>query len=336
VERRVRRVGVLVCQGWKIDPMGPALEPASLDALARLVAGGGVMVLSGAGLSTESGIPDYRGPTGVLRRATPMQYKLFVGDPVARRRYWARSYLGWRHIAKAAPNAGHQAVAELQGLGLLAGIVTQNVDGLHESAGARDVIELHGNLTSVVCLTCGGAIARAELDIRLREANEGWIARVLAINPDGDVELSDMEVEDFRLVDCALCGGLLKPDVVFFGESVPADRVSRCFGLVASSRLLLVLGSSLTVMSGRRFVLRAAQLGIPVAIVNQGMTRGDAHATLTVDGPLGVVLSELVRRLGADSSFDASCSFEPCSKPPTIGPDCKPCSTTATPVAALT
>ena len=274
--------------------MGPVHVCASLDELARFVAGGGVMVLSGAGLSTESGIPDYRGPTGLQRRATPMQYKDFVGDPVGRRRYWARSYLGWRHIAGAAPNAGHRAVAQLEAAGLLSGVVTQNVDGLHQVAGAREVIELHGNLARVVCLSCGALTSREELDRRLSAANPGWIARVLAVNPDGDVDLAEADVAAFVPVDCSVCGGLLKPDVVFFGESVPADRVAACFALVASSRLLLVLGSSLTVMSGRRFVLRAAQTGIPVAIVNQGPTRGDEYATVLVDGPLGEVLTDLV------------------------------------------
>ena len=274
--------------------MGPVHVGASLDELARLVAGGGVMVLSGAGLSTESGIPDYRGPTGLKRRATPMQYKDFVGDPVGRRRYWARSYLGWRHIARATPNAGHRAVAELETAGLLNGVVTQNVDGLHQVAGAREVIELHGNLARVVCLSCGALTSREELDRRLRAANPGWIARVLAVNPDGDVDLAEADVASFVPVDCSVCGGLLKPDVVFFGESVPVDRVAACFALVAASRLLLVLGSSLTVMSGRRFVLRAAQTGIPVAIVNQGPTRGDEYATVLVDAPLGEVLTDLV------------------------------------------
>ena len=274
--------------------MSPVHVGASLDELARLVAGGGVMVLSGAGLSTESGIPDYRGPTGLQRRATPMQYKDFVGDPVGRRRYWARSFLGWRHIAGATPNAGHRAVAQLEAAGLVSGVVTQNVDGLHQVAGAREVIELHGNLARVVCLSCSALTPREALDQRLREANPGWIARVLAVNPDGDVDLAEPDVAAFLPVDCSVCSGLLKPDVVFFGESVPADRVAACFALVASSRLLLVLGSSLTVMSGRRFVLRAAQSGIPVAIVNQGPTRGDEYATVLVDAPLGEVLSSLV------------------------------------------
>jgi NAD-dependent SIR2 family protein deacetylase len=268
-----------------------------LDALAELVAGGDVAVLSGAGLSTESGIPDYRGPSGIARRHTPMTYQAFTGDPLARRRYWARSHLGWRAIVRAAPNAGHRAVAELQRAGLLAGIVTQNVDGLHQAGGAREVVELHGNLARVRCLDCGNGVSRDELDRRLREANPGFAARVTAVNPDGDVELGEADLAGFRTVDCTVCaGGLLKPDVVFFGESVPPARVAECYALVERSRALLVLGSSLTVMSGRRFVVRATKLGIPVVIVNQGPTRGDGHAMLTIDGPLGAVLPEVVRR----------------------------------------
>jgi NAD-dependent SIR2 family protein deacetylase len=277
-----------------------------LDTLARMAEGGGVAVLSGAGLSTESGIPDYRGPSGVARRHTPMTYQTFVGDPLARRRYWARSHLGWRRIARAEPNAGHRAVAALESAGLLAGIVTQNVDGLHQAGGARAVIELHGNLDRIVCLDCGADCSRHEHDERLRLANPGFDAEILAVNPDGDVDLDDAELAGFQPVGCAACPeGLLKPDVVFFGETVPVDRVRDSYELVENARLLLVLGSSLTVMSGRRFVLRAAKLGIPVAIVNQGPTRGDAYAELTVDAPLGSVLPELARRMTAFSGSSA-------------------------------
>jgi NAD-dependent SIR2 family protein deacetylase len=270
-----------------------------IAALAGLVAGGDVAVLSGAGLSTESGIPDYRGPSGAARRAAPMLYQTFTGDAAARRRYWARSHLGWRTIARAAPNAGHRAVAALQRCGVLAGIVTQNVDGLHQAGGAGDVIELHGSLDRVVCLGCGARSPRQELDARLRAANPDFAAEVTAVNPDGDVDLDDAGLTGFRTVDCTACGGLLKPDVVFFGETVPPARVRDSFAVVDRARALLVLGSSLTVMSGRRFVLHAGRRGIPVAIVNQGPTRGDATAALKVDAPLGGVLPELTRRLGA-------------------------------------
>ena len=277
-----------------------------VDALAELVADGEVVVLSGAGLSTESGIPDYRGPTGAARPSTPMTYQAFTGDPASRHRYWARSHLGWRHIARASPNAGHRAVADLQRAGLLRGIVTQNVDGLHQSGGARGVVELHGSLDRVVCLDCGTLSPRGELDRRLRAANPGFDARVTAVNPDGDVDLPEEALAGFRTVDCALCGGMLKPDVVFFGETVPADRVQRCFELVEGAGLLLVLGSSLRVMSGYRFVLRAAKLGIPVGIVNQGETRGDAAARVRVDAPLGRVLPSLVRAVTPAASGQAS------------------------------
>ena len=276
------------------------MEP--VEELVQLVAGGGAMVLSGAGLSTDSGIPDYRGPSGAARPATPMTYQAFTGSTAARRRYWARSHLGWRVITRAEPNAGHRAVAQLQAAGLLTGVVTQNVDGLHTRAGAADVVELHGNLDRVVCLDCRQVTPRAELDSRLRAVNRAWRARVLGVNPDGDVTLDDAELEAFRTVDCAECGGVLKPDVVFFGETVPADRVARCFELVERSRSLLVLGSSLTVMSGYRFVLHAAKLGIPVAIVNAGPTRGDGKAAVRVDQQLGEVLPALVERLPVRSS----------------------------------
>ncbi|MEU8220868.1 NAD-dependent protein deacetylase [Micromonospora taraxaci] len=275
----------------------------SLDALTSLVAGGGVVVLSGAGLSTESGIPDYRGPSGVARRHTPMTYQAFTRDPVARRRYWARSHLGWRLIAGAAPNVGHRAVAGLQRAGLVDAVITQNVDGLHGAAGSTSVIELHGRLDEVTCLDCGNLTSREELDRRLREANPDFVARVAAVNPDGDVDLPDEQVAAFRTVDCGICGtGMLKPDVVFFGETVPAQRVARCFEAVERARSLLVLGSSLTVMSGRRFVIRAAKQGIPVAIVNQGPTRGDGHASVCVDAPLGAVLPELAARVSGSAA----------------------------------
>jgi NAD-dependent SIR2 family protein deacetylase len=269
----------------------------NLEELADWVAGGGVVVLSGAGLSTESGIPDYRGPSGATRRTTPMTYQAFTRDPVARRRYWARSHLGWRTIGDAQPNAGHRAVARLQQLAVLDGIITQNVDGLHQAGGARDVVELHGNLARITCLGCGTLTPRTTLIERLDAANPDFAAAVTAVNPDGDVELDDAQLDGFTVVDCTDCGGMLKPDVVYFGETVPPERVSRSFALVADARTLLVLGSSLTVMSGRRFVLRAAKDGIRVAIVNQGVTRGEPYAGLIVDAPLGEVLPEVVARV---------------------------------------
>jgi NAD-dependent SIR2 family protein deacetylase len=271
----------------------------SFESLAELVGAGGCVVLSGAGLSTDSGIPDYRGPSGSLRRHTPMTFQSFTRDPVARHRYWARSYLGWRQIDRARPNAGHVGVAQLQAAGVLTGIVTQNVDGLHQAAGADGVIELHGGLDRVICQACAAAVDRLDLDRLLRAANPGFDAVVDEVNPDGDAELPDEQLAGFTMVDCPACGGgPLKPDVVFFGETVPRDRVERCFELVDGARSLLVLGSSLKVMSGFRFVLRARKLQIPVAIVNQGPTRGDDHCDLRLDEPLGAVLPALVAELG--------------------------------------
>ncbi|GLY77145.1 NAD-dependent protein deacetylase [Actinoallomurus iriomotensis] len=280
----------------------PERARAGLAALADLVADGDVVVLSGAGLSTESGIPDYRGETGRKRRAEPMTYQTFTGSAAARRRYWARSHLGWRHVARAAPNDGHRAVAELERRGLVGGIITQNVDGLQQAAGGHHVIELHGSLDRVMCLSCGRRTSREVLDERLAAANRAWSAEVSAINPDGDAVLADEEVASFRVVDCVDCGGLLKPDVVFFGENVPKSRVDECYALTARAGLLLVLGSSLTVLSGYRFVRHAARLGIPVAIINQGVTRGDEHALVTFDAPLGPTLTALLAELG-DGSF---------------------------------
>ena len=276
---------------------------AGVDGLADLLADGGALVLSGAGLSTDSGIPDYRGVTGSLRRHTPMTYQTFTRDPRGRHRYWARSYIGWRQIATATPNAGHRAVAALQRAGAVGEVITQNVDGLHQAGGARDVLELHGGLDRTVCLGCGDVADRAALDVRLREANPGFRPDATdgaddQVNPDGDVELPEEALDGFVMVDCLACGGgPLKPDVVFFGETVPRDRVDHCFSLVDRASSLLVLGSSLTVMSGYRFVIAAAKRGIPVAIVNSGPTRGDAKATLKLDAPLGAVLPELARRV---------------------------------------
>jgi NAD-dependent SIR2 family protein deacetylase len=268
--------------------------------LADLLVAGNVAVLSGAGLSTESGIPDYRGPTGRLRPATPMTYGEFTGNPEARQRYWARSHRGWQSITRAEPNDGHRAVAALQRAGLLSGVITQNVDGLHQAAGARPVIELHGGLDRVICLQCKQITPRQALHERLTAANPSATENPEAVaKPDGDVELDEAQVRSFRLVDCAGCGGLLKPDVVFFGENVPPGRVAACYELVEASSLLLVLGSSLTVASGFRFVRRAASHEIPVVIVNQGPTRGDPYARTKIEAPLGRLLTEVVQRSGA-------------------------------------
>ncbi|MFI5955426.1 NAD-dependent protein deacetylase [Cryptosporangium sp. NPDC051539] len=273
-----------------------ALPESDLAELTALVRRGGVVVLSGAGISTESGIPDYRGPSGAYsRNHTPMTYQAFTRDQTARRRYWARSFLGWRTISRAAPNDGHRAVARLQRNGLVDSIITQNVDGLHQAGGADDVIELHGSLDRVICLDCGDLSGRLELDDRLRGANPhfGGETDPETVNPDGDVDLAEELLDGFAVVDCVNCGGVLKPDVVFFGENVPKDRVVDCHATVDRAGLLLVLGSSLTVYSGRRFVMQATKARIPVAIVNQGPTRGDECAAVRLDSPLGPTLAAL-------------------------------------------
>ncbi|MFF9158019.1 NAD-dependent protein deacetylase [Streptomyces sp. NPDC014846] len=258
---------------------------------------GGVLVLSGAGISTESGIPDYRGEGGSLSRHTPMTYQDFLAGAQARRRYWARSHLGWRTFGRARPNAGHRAVAAFARHGLLAGVITQNVDGLHQAAGSEDVVELHGSLDRVVCLSCGALSARRELARRLEAANPGFDPVASGINPDGDADLTDAQVGDFQVLPCTVCGGVLKPDVVFFGEAVPPQRVEHCRALVREAASLLVLGSSLTVMSGLRFVRQAAQAGKPVLVVNRDPTRGDRHALTRVALPLGAALAAVAGRL---------------------------------------
>ncbi|GGW95377.1 NAD-dependent protein deacetylase 1 [Streptomyces malachitofuscus] len=259
---------------------------------------GGVLVLSGAGLSTESGIPDYRGEGGSLSRHTPMTYQDFLASAGARRRYWARSHLGRRAFARALPNAGHRAVAAFGRHGLLSGVITQNVDGLHQAAGSEGVVELHGSLERVVCLSCGTFGPRGELAARLEAANPGFDPVAAGINPDGDADLTDEQVADFRVLPCTVCGGILKPDVVFFGENVPPQRVEHCRTLVREASALLVLGSSLTVMSGLRFVRQAARAGTPVLIVNRDPTRGDRHALTRVALPLGTALTTVADVLG--------------------------------------
>ena len=265
--------------------------------LTELVAGGGVVVLSGAGVSTDSGIPDYRGPTGAQRRTAPITYREFVTDPAVRRRYWARSQVGWRHVRRARPNAAHTAVARLERHGWASGVITQNVDGLHGAAGSREVVELHGNLARTICLDCGDRRSRHELSRRLDVANPDFAARPTRVAPDGDADLLADAERGFAVVACTACGGVLKPDVVFFGESVPRDRVDRCVAMVDDARALLVVGSSLTVMSGYRFIIRARTLGTPVAIVNRGPTRGDDDAPIRIDAGLADALPRLVDAL---------------------------------------
>ncbi|MFD3743468.1 NAD-dependent protein deacetylase [Nocardia sp. NPDC058633] len=257
----------------------------AVERAAELLSGRRTVVISGAGLSTDSGIPDYRGPDSPPR--TPMTYQQFVGDPVFRQRYWARNHIGWRRMDAARPNAGHRAVARLERAGVVSGVITQNVDLLHMKAGARRVIDLHGTYARVRCLRCANLISRMTLAQYLEAANPGFAENVSAaatgieVAPDADAVVTD--TDRFRMVDCLSCGGMLKPDIVYFGENVPPDRVEAAFGMVDRAQALLVAGSSLTVMSGLRFVRRAAKNGVPVVIVNRGRTRGDELATLRID-----------------------------------------------------
>lgn len=270
-----------------------------LAAAADLFRGRATMVLTGAGMSTGAGLPDYRGRDAVPR--SPMTYQEFVGSDVSRRRYWARSTVGWRWFARARPHRTHLALAELGELTPLTGVVTQNVDGLHGEAGSRPVVDLHGNLARVVCLGCRAMTSREALQEQLLALNPGFAERLdaLAENsrtaPDGDAEVD--RTESFRYPDCLRCGGMLKPDVVFFGENADRSVVDRAHAMLQESSALLVLGSSLSVMSGLRFVRRAAQAGVDVIIANDGATRGDDLATLRIHGRLEDVLARWVQLL---------------------------------------
>jgi NAD-dependent SIR2 family protein deacetylase len=280
--------------------------PDAAALVALLGAHPGTLVLTGAGMSTDSGIPDYRGPDGA-RRVTPMQHGEFVGSSEARQRYWARSYIGWQRFSHAEPNAAHHAVADLQRRGVLGHVITQNVDGLHQAAGSPRVTELHGTLDEVLCLTCGDRSDRGLLQARMAEANPGFEQRAEGappdgsrvssqIRPDGDIVLADEVVAVFRLPRCLVCDAdTLKPDVVFFGGSVPRERVDACYALTDAAPALLVLGSSLAVMSGLRFVRHAAKRGIPVMAVTRGPTRGDPLMTLRLDASLAPTLDAVLR-----------------------------------------
>ncbi|MEJ7831844.1 MAG: Sir2 family NAD-dependent protein deacetylase [Nocardioides sp.] len=243
-----------------------------------------LVVVTGAGLSTDSGIPDYRGPGSPAR--TPMQFQEFVSGPAAQQRYWARSHLGWGRMRHASPNSGHAALAALDPELL----ITQNVDGLHEAAGSRRLVALHGRIADVICLGCRRTSSRAALHELLAMLNPEFAGRdaLAELRPDGDAELGDPDgIDGFVVAPCEACGGVLKPDVVFFGENVPPPRVERCYvavdALAESGGALLVAGSTLSVMSGFRFVRRAAKAGTAVVIVNRGLTRGDNLATYKVD-----------------------------------------------------
>lgn len=280
-------------RGGEFGRLSPAPD---LDRALALFVGRPTMVLTGAGMSTGSGLPDYRGRDSVPR--SPMTYQEFVGSDLSRRRYWARSTVGWRAFGKALPNAAHVALARLGRGTPLTGVVTQNVDGLHQAAGSSPVIDLHGNLDRVVCLDCGAILQRADLQHTLLDLNPDFAAHLdqLAVNartaPDGDAEVD--RTEDFSYPSCPRCGGMLKPDVVYFGENVRREVTAAANRLLDDSEVLLVLGTSLTVMSGLRFLRRSAKEGRPVIIVNDGTTRGDDLATLRLHGRIAPVLERWV------------------------------------------
>ncbi len=280
--------------------LSPTQSPAgtdSIESLLTVLRGRRFAALSGAGCSTDSGIPDYRGPQGMLRRRQPITYQEFLRSEVNRRRYWARSMVGWSTVAAARPNAAHLALVELERAGCLAGLITQNVDGLHHAAGSQRLVELHGNLHFIRCLSCSTRITRAAMQAELQAENPTLDTARAESAPDGDAELAPEYYEDFIVPVCKQCGGLLKPDVVFFGENVLRPVVDAAWSFLAEAEVLLILGSSLAVYSGYRFVVGAAQRKLPVAIVNLGPTRGDELATIRIAAPLGPTLTTLATQL---------------------------------------
>ena len=261
----------------------------------EVLAGRTVAVLTGAGMSTDSGIPDYRGANSPRR--TPMTFQDFVGDEANRRRYWVGSHLGWKAFAGTRPNGGHTALASLESAGIVTGLVTQNVDGLHLRAGSRRVVELHGNMRGVTCLACGTGFARDEVAERIERHNPSLaVPDAIELGPDGDVV--PRVWQEFAVPACRVCGGVLKPDVVFFGEYVPPSWARAAEEIVDGADALLVAGSSLAVNSGSRLVSRAARRGVPVVIVNRGATKGDRHAAVKIDAGTSETLAVLAQGLG--------------------------------------
>lgn len=267
---------------------------AELDRLRRQLRDRRVCVLTGAGVSTDSGIPDYRSPDRPPRKRPPIQHREFVQSAAMRQRYWARSALGWPKFRAFEPNPAHHALARWERIGLLAPLLTQNVDRLHQKAGHREVLEMHGALERVVCLTCHAASTRDALQLRVELANPALKSAEYTVLPDGDIDLPDALAQSFVVPACEICNGVLMPDVVFFGGNVPKPRLDAAFASLDGADWLLVVGSSLTVFSGYRFVLRAVAAGKPVAIVNRGPTRADAHATIRLSAGAAEVLPLLV------------------------------------------
>lgn len=281
--------------------MQQATSSDTIAAMVDLLRRRSVVVLAGAGCSTESGIPDYRGPRARKRDRSPIRYPEFVGSAENRKRYWARSTIGWPRFTAARPNPAHDALARLERAGLVRGIITQNVDGLHHAAGSRRVVELHGSLARVVCLECGATEDRHGLQRRLLGLNAGWRTRLeesrVETAPDGDADLPDWATASFTVPTCLACRGVLKPDVVFFAENVPSQRVEEAWRLFGEGDVLLVVGSSLAVYSGRRFTDRAGKVGMPVAVANVGPTRADDVAAVKVEERLGILLPRLADSL---------------------------------------
>ncbi|MDP3700312.1 MAG: NAD-dependent protein deacetylase [Hylemonella sp.] len=258
-----------------------------------------LLVITGAGCSTAAGIPDYRDENGAWKQREPMRYQSFTGSAQARQRYWARSMLGWRTMAHAQPTAAHHALVQLERAGRIVQLVTQNVDGLHQAAGSQAVVDLHGRLDTVCCLGCGTRSPRRDLQEKLMARNPGWLALDARSLADGDADLDGLDFAAFDVPACPHCGGLFKPDVVFFGESVPRNRVAAVREALAQADAVLVAGSSLMVYSGYRFVEEAVAAGKPVVAVNRGRTRADPVLALKVEHEVGMALEGLAREVTA-------------------------------------
>ncbi|TFB54956.1 NAD-dependent deacetylase [Cryobacterium sp. TMT1-62] len=275
-------------------PVAIGAAAAALDAVAEVLRGRHIAVLTGAGLSTDSGIPDYRGKGAPVR--TPMNFQTFVGDERARKRYWAGSHLGWHRFRSAEPNLGHRSLARLEQSGLISGVITQNVDGLHTRAGSRHVVDLHGSLDLVVCLDCGQAFGRDSVAARLEAANPTLMTPGdVRTAPDGDAEVSD--IDGFTIPDCTVCGGMLKPNVVFFGELVPTVKFTEATALVTGAEALVIAGSSLFVNSGIRLLEQARRRKLPIVVINRGETKGDGRALLKLEAGTSESLAGLADRL---------------------------------------
>lgn len=280
----------------------PTPPDQALWQIVRQFEQGPVLVLTGAGVSTDSGIPDYRGPRGSLSRHRPMTYQEFCHDPAASQRYWARSFVGWQEMDAAAPNRTHYALVELERAGYLRGLITQNVDGLHRAAGSEQLLHLHGDLDTVMCLDCGHREGRRIFSARLGAANPGYLESIVLdptmVNPDGDVTLPQAAVDRFRMIGCLRCGSVrLKPDVVYFGEPVPAERKQRAVDMLATAASLLVVGSSLAVMSGYRFILDAQRQGKTVSVINGGPGRADGRVDVLWRTPVAPAFDALLDAL---------------------------------------